>query len=1189
MKRVLAMLMVLALLVANVPPVAVEAVAEDWENVYLVDISVKTLPDKTEYFIGEPLKTNGLTLTAIYSDGSTKDITEGFDVNWDFFDPWMSGTQTVYVNYEGMITFFDVTVVSMTGISVKTLPDKTEYWMGEELDTTGLTLTLNYSNGTTKDVTEGFYVGWFDPWMYGTQSVCIEYEGYSTSFDVTVIGVTGLSVKTLPEKTEYFRGEYIDTKGLTLTVSYSNGTTKDITDGFYIDWFDSYMTGVQTVNVSYEGRMTSFEVTVINGGYCGDNLQWKLDEYTGELTISGIGAMSDWSSPWNEWSHSITSVVIEEGVTNIGANAFVGCYYLSTVSIPESVTYIGTGAFDGCSSLTNITIPANVSYIGDGAFRYCSSLSGVTITNGVTSIGSEAFHSCEQLAQITIPNSVTYIGSRAFANCSSLVVIDLPDRLDYIGEEVFYNCYNLTGITLSEGISEIGYHAFYGCTGLLRIAIPASVTRIGGNAFGNCDNLTEVYYLGYEEYKPNMMIEDGNDALVNANWIYESGAVRTGIVVYTPPYKTTYWVNEEPDITGLVIGVQYSNNFLISITEGFAVSGFDTSTAGTKVITVTYKGLTTTFNVTVKDKSGVCGRNVTWALGEDGVLTISGNGDMYDYQYGLPDWYELRAYVTAIVIEDGVTGLGDYAFCYTSNATEVSIADSVTTIGQGAFESCSSLAEVSIPSGVTGLENYVFYNCGALQNITLPVGVTSIGDRAFYNCSSLSTVNYQGNQKQKAQIVVGEGNDSIMQASWNYSTQNIVLTDIVIKVLPEKTKYMIGESLDTKGLVLTATYSDGSTVDVTSGFTLMGFDPWATGDQMVTLVYEDFRTSFEVTVTRSGTCDGLTWALDDNGVLTISGNGMIYDHNNPWSNWNYDIYSVVIEEGVTQIGSYAFADCHNLSTITIPESVTYIGFSAFESCWNLYTVNYNGTRDQKSRIYIEEYNEPITNATWSCAKVAEYEKDGMQTQCESLEEALAAGGTVRLLRDIKVSTVAVKPGTTLDLNGYTLTADLVVAMKGAVIRDGGAACTGGGLLKISQSALVYAPSEGLQIIPVWNGVDGYIFTKVTIQQLTQPTADESTARYMFLPSFSNREAAALLSDGGIDNGLKFQVCMTWNGGKSQLFYTYEDSLVSMVYDGTGRLAFDLSITGIAGITDIVLNAQVATDTGAIAASAGIGK
>lgn len=1113
MKRVLAMLMVLALLVACMPPVAVEAVEEDWENVYLVDISVKTLPDKTEY------------------------------------------------------------------------------WMGEELDTTGLVLTGHYSNGSTEDITGGYYVDSFDSWMYGVQTVYVEYAGFRTYFDVTVVGVTGLSVKTLPEKTEYYRGEYIDTKGLTLTVSYSNGTTKDITDGFYIDWFDSYMTGTQTVYVRYENHMVDFEVTVIIGGYCGDNLTWVYDEMTGELTISGTGAMSDWSSPWNEWSHSITAVVIEEGVTNIGANAFASFYNLRTVSIPESVTYIGAGAFDGCSSLTNITIPANVSYIGDGAFRHCSGLTDVSIANGVTSVGSEAFYSCEQLAQITIPNSVTYIGSRAFANCSSLVVIDLPDRLDYIGEEVFYNCYNLTGITLSEGISEIGYNAFYGCTGLLRIAIPTSVTRIGGNAFGNCDNLTEVYYLGYEEYKPNMMIEDGNDALVNANWIYESGAVRTGIVVYTPPYKTTYWVNEEPDITGLVIGVQYSDNFLFTITEGFAVSGFDTSTAGTKVITVTYKGLTTTFNVTVKDKSGVCGRNATWALGEDGVLTISGNGDMYDYQYGLPDWYELRAYVTAIVIEDGVTRLGDYAFCYTSNATEVSIADSVTTIGQGAFESCHSLAEVSIPSGVTGLENYVFYNCGALQNVTLPVGVTSIGDRAFYNCSSLSTVNYQGNQKQKAQIVVGEGNDSIMQASWNYSTQNIVLTDIVIKVLPEKTKYMIGESLDTKGLVLTATYSDGSTVDVTSGFTLMGFDPWATGDQMVTLVYEDFRTSFEVTVTRSGTCDGLTWSLDDNGVLTISGNGMIYDHNNPWSDWNYDIYSVVIEEGVTQIGSYAFADCHNLSTITIPESVTYIGFSAFESCWNLYTVNYNGTRDQKSRIYIEEYNEPITNATWSCAKVAEYEKDGMQTQSESLEEALAnaAGGTVRLLRNMTAATVAVKPGVTLDLNGYTLTADLVVAMKGAVIQDGGAACTGGGLLKISQSALVYAPSEGLQIIPVWNGRDGYIFTKVTIQQLTQPTADESTARYMFLPSFSNREAAALLSDGGIDNGLKFQVCMTWNGGKSQLFYTYEDSLVSMVYDGTGRLAFDLSITGIAGITDIVLNAQVATDTGAIAASAGIGK
>lgn len=1054
------------------------------------------------------------------------------------------------------------------GLEVKKLPNKTEYMRGEELDTAGLTLSLIYSNGTTKDITEGFYISCFDVWMPGVQTVNVEYDGMMTSFEVTVIAPIELSVKTLPDKTEYFRDEHLDTKGLVLTVTYSNGITKDVTDGFYIDYFDSYMTGVHTVNVGYEGMMTSFEVTVINGGYCGDNLTWVLDEATGVLTISGTGAMSDWNNPWNEWRYSIRSVVIEEGVTNIGSNAFMDCYELTQISIPSSVTYIGENAFSNCSNLTSIKLSDGVQSIGNYAFSYCSNLSDITIPDTVNYIGDNAFGYCVSLTEIDLPSELSSLGYCAFFG-SGLTHITIPENVTYIESQTFYDCANLTSITIPEGVASIGYDAFY-----------------------NCSSLTTVNYQGYEENKSNIMIDYGNEAFVDANWIYREGAERTGIVIESLPDKTEYWVNEELNTSGLTVAVTYSDGEKFEIWEGFTVSDIDTSTAGTKAVTVTYKDLTATFNVTVKGKSGVCGRDLTWALSEDGVLTISGTGDMYDYQYGLPDWYELRADVTAIVIEDGVTGLGAYAFCYLANVREVSVADSVTFIGQGAFESCSSLTQVTIPSSLTELKDYVFFRCYALTEITLPASVTSIGNSTFSECS-LSAVEYSGNQKQMLQIAIGQNNECLTSASWNCNNQDgdPVITGIGIKTSPAKTEYMLYESLDTTGLVLTVFFSDGSEVDIAKGFSVSGYDSSMVGSQWLTVSYSDFTAEYEITVLKGGMfSDTLFWLLDDNGVLTIFGTGAMYDYENPWDAWSYQIRSVVIEEGVTYIGSYAFNWCEYLTEITIPASVTGIGYGAFEYCYSLQTVNYGGTKKQKADMFIDEWNEFLTNATWIYPTVAVHQQGDTRVEYDSLEEALAAatGGTVTLVMDVTEKTVVVKPGVTLDLNGHTLTADLVVGLNGAVITDGGADCTGGGLLKTGRETLVYAPGEGQQIVPLWNGESGYIFTKVTILELTQDTGVDGTARYMFLPRFSNSEAAALLTDGGLNNGLKFRVCMTWANGKSQMYYTYDDSLVSMVYDGTGRLAFSLTITGIADITDAVVTAEVVTDSGAIASSQGLG-
>ena len=202
------------------------------------------------------------------------------------------------------------------------------------------------------------------------------------------------------------------------------------------------------------------------------------------------------------------------------------------------------------------------------------------------------------------------------------------------------------------------------------------------------------------------------------------------------------------------------------------------------------------------------------------------------------------------------------------------------------------------------------------------------------------------------------------------------------------------------------------------------------------------------------------------------------------------------------------------------------------------------------------------------------------TKYKTLDEALAVitNGTIKLLMNVEADTVILKPGVILDLNGHILTSDIVVVMDDATILDGGAVCTGGGLLKVPEYNLIFARENGQGVIPVWNGVDGYVFTKVIFQQMVK-TVGEGAAQYIFQSTFSNAEAAALMVDGGADNGVKIKVGLTWNSGQCQQFYTYSEELVSKVFASEGKLVFSLTITGIAGISDMVAKAIVVTDSG----------
>ena len=388
----------------------------------------------------------------------------------------------------------------------------------------------------------------------------------------------------------------------------------------------------------------------VASGTCGEGLTWILDD-TGTLTISGTGAMANYEyygsgqAPWYANRNSITAAVIEDGVTSIGKYAFYNCTKLESITIADSVTSIGRSAFENCAKLANVTIPAGVTRIDDWAFYDCDALTNVTIPGSVTRIGSEAFYGCAKLASvtfteglttidsrafqsctslesITIPASVTSIGTGAFQSCSSLKSITIPEGVTSIGDSAFYNCSSLKSITIPEGVTSIGGYAFEYCASLESITIPASVTSIGSGAFSDCDSLKTLEFRGnapsldsntFGSITATILYPSGNDTWAaaasgsySASLTWKAVGTATEISVQTAPRRTMYQQGEtEADLTGLVLLAADATGTTWEVLPGDGVTAtMDTSSTGWTEVTLTWRGLTATYQIAVHSQGG---------------------------------------------------------------------------------------------------------------------------------------------------------------------------------------------------------------------------------------------------------------------------------------------------------------------------------------------------------------------------------------------------------------------------------------------------------------------------------------------------------------------------------------------------------------------------------------------------------
>ena len=166
------------------------------------------------------------------------------------------------------------------------------------------------------------------------------------------------------------------------------------------------------------------------------------------------------------------------------------------------------------------------------------------------------------------------------------------------------------------------------------------------------------------------------------------------------------------------------------------------------------------------DESGTCGSKVSWNFNSSThVLTISGTGDMafFNEAYNTP-WYSFKSEIKSVIIGNGVTSIGRYAFAFCSNITSIDIPNSVTTIGISAFYNCRNLTDIIIPQKVKEIPGWAFDGCTSLPSIIIPDNVTTIGESAFWACHSLST------------LVIGNSVTSIGESAFGHCDKLLSIT-----------------------------------------------------------------------------------------------------------------------------------------------------------------------------------------------------------------------------------------------------------------------------------------------------------------------------------------------------------------------------------------------------------------------------
>ena len=742
-------------------------------------------------------------------------------------------------------------------------------------------------------------------------------------------------------------------------------------------------------NITIPSYVTSIGNNVFNG--C-RNL--RTVTFGGDSKLSNIGknAFRD--------CYALQNIEIPNGVTNIDIYAFAGCWSLTRIKLPnaistikghtfddcnnlESVTFgsssqlvaIEDYAFNECESLKDIIIPDGVSSLGEGVFYNCGNLKNINIPSKVCEIPKFAFYGCG-ISTIDIPSNITSIGHAAFLGCE-IADIRIPRSIASIGDSAFAACSNLSSITFDDNsvLESIGAYAFSDCDVLSSIIIPDSVISIGESIFSNCNALKSltIPFVGNRagvtnsdkyQYPLGYLFEVNNGTGGTRQVFYEGSASQTTYKHYNIPSSLKFVT-----VTGgnILYGAFYNCSNVTSITIGDRVTAI---------------GNQAFYN---------CDGLSSIEFSNDSQLTTIGSS-----AFGYCD--NLRE----IRFDENckLTSIGDYAFRDCINLTTITIPKNVETIGTSILTGCGNLEELTIPfvgnrAGITsndtnqypigyffGTSSYtgstsvsqVYYGASTTQSISkqycIPSGlkiVTIVGGYipygAFYNCESIECI-YVGED------VTAIGNAAFYECNFLTSVifdENCKLTNIgdsAFYYCDKLENFEIPQSVVSIGKSAFAyCFKLNDEIVIPDGVTTIEESTFA-GCRSVTSI----TIPSTVTKIRGGFgCENLTdvyytgdiagWC----GITFVSAYGSpMYHAENLYIGGKLvegdlvipvgitkipeyafkgcNITSVLIPDGTTAIGSYAFAECANLTSVIIPNSVTRIGSYSFENCDSLESI-----------------------------------------------------------------------------------------------------------------------------------------------------------------------------------------------------------------------------------------------------------
>ncbi len=710
-------------------------------------------------------------------------------------------------------------------------------------------------------------------------------------------------------------------------------------------------------------------------GTCGDNLTWTFDNSTGTLTISGTGAMYDFSYsgsnsvPWGTYRRSVKTVVINEGVTTIGNYAFYSFEALTDITIPDSVTAIGKSTFYGGYGLKEVKIPDFVTTIGDSAFSDCVYLEKINIPENVTEIGNYAFNSCVSLETVIIPDSVITLGERAFARCFGLTSVTIGEGITLISNELFRECKGITSITIPDSVASIGNNAFASCEALTEVAIGKGVISIGDNAFGNCSSIESITL-------PNGTTTIGNKAFYNCSGLKK---------VVIPESVTSIGEQAFLGCRNLTNTVVDSNNQYYSSDEYGVLFNKDKTTL------IQYLGDNTRASYAIPDSVTIVGSyafnnsdNLENITIPDSVTTIS--------EYAFADCDKLAS----VILPNRVTKISWFAFSGCSNLSSITLPNELTTISTQAFNHCSALTSITIPDSVTTIADFAFEGCYYLLSVTIGSGLQKIGSCAFRQCNSLVDVFYSGTEEQWNNISIGSSNNPLTGAtkyfeyesnvsvsgecgdnlSWEYTFSSGKLTIFGDGAMPdyetnnrpwEKYKNHIKEIVVSDGVTTIGANAFYKCIQVTSvtladGLTTIGKSAFYDCRSITSISLPDSVTSL------GASAFALCYSLTD---IKISNNVTIIPERFLAS--CKALTEVTIPENVVEIGSYAFAYCELLTKILVDENNLY------------YSNDEYGVLFDKDKTTIIQYPRGRTDNEYSIPDGVTIIEDCDLSYCESLK------------------------------------------------------------------------------------------------------------------------------------------------------------------------------------------------------------